>query len=184
MFRPRLPVRTSRLTLRIAVPGDLDAVHSYRSLPEVCRYLPFEPMTREQVADRVAGEWQRTELREPPDALNLVVVENASGRLIGDTMLRLRSVEDQHAEIGYVFHPDGHGRGYGTEAARELLRIGFTELGLHRMSADLDSRNGPSGRLLERLGMRREAHFCKETRFKGEWADRLVYAMLAEEWDG
>lgn len=183
MLRPLLPARTDRLTLRVAVPGDVDAVHAYRSRPEVCRYLPFEPQTREQVSARVASDWQRTELTEPQHALNLVVVDDASGRPIGDTMLRLRSLEDRHAEIGYVFHPDVRGNGFATEAARELLRIGFEDFRLHRISADLDARNGPSARLLERLGMRREAHFRKESRFKGEWADLLVYAMLAEEWD-
>jgi RimJ/RimL family protein N-acetyltransferase len=34
---------------------------------------------------------------------------------------------------------------------------------------------------MERLGMRREAHFRHNEFFKGEWADSFVYAMLAQE---
>jgi RimJ/RimL family protein N-acetyltransferase len=184
MLKPRLPVQTVRLTLRTADADDVDAIHAYRSRADVCRYLPFEPMSREQIAERVQTDWQRTELAEPQQALTLVVVESASASasVIGDIMLRWHSAEDQHAEIGYVFNPTVAGRGFATEAARELLRMGFEEFGLHRMSAQLDARNDPSARLLQRLGMRAEALFRKESIFKGEWSDRAIYAMLAEEW--
>lgn len=182
MLKPVLPARTPRLTLRTADLDDVDAIHAYRSRADVCRYLPFEPMSREQIAHRMQTDWQRTELTEPQQAMTLVVVETASDTVIGDTLLRWHSAEDQHAEIGYVFNPAVAGRGFATEAAKELLRIGFEEFGLHRMSAQLDARNDPSARLLQRLGMRPEALFRQEIWFKGQWSDRSIYAMLAEEW--
>ena len=43
-------------------------------------------------------------------------------------------------------------------------------------------RNAASARVLERLGMRREAHFVENEWLKGEWTDELVYAMLDREW--
>jgi RimJ/RimL family protein N-acetyltransferase len=74
-------------------------------------------------------------------------------------MLRLKSLESRQGEIGWSLHPDAQGRGLATEGAREMLRIGFDELGLHRIVAGCDSRNTASLRVMERLGMRREAEF-------------------------
>ncbi len=63
-----------------------------------------------------------------------------------------------------------------------MLRLGFDDLGLHRIIGRCDARNTASARLMERLGMRREAHFRENEWFKGEWGDELIYAMLDREW--
>ena len=87
------------------------------------------------------------------------------------------------AEIGWVVHRDHAGRGYATEAAAELLRICFEELGLRRAVADCFVDNVRSWRVMERLGMRREAHFVRDALHRsGRWLDSYSYAMLAEEW--
>ena len=91
--------------------------------------------------------------------------------------------QPEHAggEIGYVFHPDASGHGYAGEACAALLALAFRELGLHRVTARLDSRNDASARLCVRLGMRQEAHLVRSEMFKGAWSDELVFAILAEE---
>jgi RimJ/RimL family protein N-acetyltransferase len=62
------------------------------------------------------------------------------------------------------------------------MAYGFTSLGLHRISADTTSPNVASWRLMERLGMRREAHL-REAEFRdGEWIDYFIYAILVHEW--
>jgi RimJ/RimL family protein N-acetyltransferase len=63
-----------------------------------------------------------------------------------------------------------------------MLRLGFDELGLHRIVGRIDARNAASARLLDRLGMRREAHFAQNKILKGEWSDEVVYAILEDEW--
>jgi RimJ/RimL family protein N-acetyltransferase len=63
-----------------------------------------------------------------------------------------------------------------------MLRLGFEELGLHRIIARLDERNEPSARLAQRLGMRLEARLVENEFFKGEWSNELDFAMLREEW--
>ncbi len=68
------------------------------------------------------------------------------------------------------------------EVTRMMLRLGFGNYGLHRIVGRIDARNAPAARLLERLGMRREAHFVRSEFIKGEWADEIVYAMLEDEW--
>jgi RimJ/RimL family protein N-acetyltransferase len=78
--------------------------------------------------------------------------------------------------------PDHAGRGYATEAARRLLRLAFEELDLHRVIGRLDTRNEASARLMQRLGMRREAHFVENQFNQGRWESELVYAILRDEW--
>jgi len=182
VLKPSLPIQTERLLLRPTTVDDIDAMYAYKSQEDVCRYLPYEPMSRDEVADRIAGLWSRTELTEEGQALNLGVEERSSGRLIGDVVLFWRSVAHRGGEIGYVFSPDVAGHGYATEAARALLGLGFDSLGLHRIIARLDARNVASARLLERLGMRREGLLLQDEWFKGAWSDTLEYAMLEDEW--
>lgn len=65
-LRPAYPVREPPLTL-----DDVDALLAYRSQPDVCRYVPFEPMTREIVLGRLAAHWANTELTDEGQALTL-----------------------------------------------------------------------------------------------------------------
>jgi len=181
-LRPGYPVRTGRLLLRPLTAADADGLLAYRSLPDVCRYVPFEPQTRDDLLQRIAGWWSRTELTDAGQALTLGVEVTETGVLAGDVMLAWNSREHATGEIGYVFHPDLAGRGYATEAAEALLRLGFGSLGLHRIIARVDERNEPSARLAHRLGMRQEARLVENEWFKGEWTTELDFAMLASEW--
>lgn len=181
-LRPRYPVRSERLLLRPLTVADTDALLAYRSRPDVCRYVPFEPMSRQDVIARMAGQWARTELTGEGQALTLGAEVSATGELAGDVMLYWQSRLHAGGEIGYVFHPGCSGRGYATEAARAVLRLGFEELGLRRIVARIDERNEPSARVLRRLGMRQEARLVESEFFKGEWTTEVDFAMLASEW--
>ncbi|MBO0703516.1 MAG: GNAT family N-acetyltransferase, partial [Candidatus Dormibacteraeota bacterium] len=114
---PSYPIRTRRLRLRPLTEDDVDALVAYRSLPEVCRYVPFEPMSAAQVRERLSGHWARRGLDRPGEALTLGVEIAASGALAGDVMLFWTSDEHRSGEIGYVLHPGHAGHGYATEAA-------------------------------------------------------------------
>src|SRR3974390_2016501 len=182
ILRPSYPVSTARLRLRPLVPADVDSLVAYRSRPEVCRYVPFEPMDRDTVADRVARQWARQEIVAEGDALFLGVEVASLGQVVGDLMLSFTSAEHRGGEVGWVLHPDHSGRGYATEAAHAVLHLAFDELGLHRVVARVDVRNDPSLRLAARLGLRREAHLVANEWFKGEWSDEIDFALLEEEW--
>jgi len=182
MLVPDLPLRTDRLLLRAFTAGDLAALTAYRSRPDVTRFLyhdPYDDAAARAALDRLR---RRTALRAPGDGLNLAIVLPETGEVAGDVLLIWTSADHRQGEIGYVLHPDHAGRGYATEAARELLRLGFEGLGLHRIVGRLDARNTASARVLERLGMRREAHLRENEFVKGEWTDELVYALLDREW--
>jgi RimJ/RimL family protein N-acetyltransferase len=182
VLKPDYPLRTERLILRPFTPSDLRQLHSFHSLPEVTRFLYWQPRDLAQVREVLDDKIARSTLHEEGQALALAVELAATGALVGDCSLFWLSRQHRQGEIGFVFHPAHHGQGLATEAARELLRLGFDQLGLHRMIGRCDARNTGSARVMERLGMRREAHLVENERFKGEWADELIYAMLNREW--
>ncbi len=176
------PIRTDRLLLRPITADDLDYVHDVQSRSDVTRYLLFDVRNREEARQALLQKMQAP----PPDreggSLTLAVVLPATGAVIGDVVLFCRSEQHRQGEIGYIFHPDCAGRGYATEAARALLGLAFAEFGLHRITGRIDARNAASARVLQRLGMRLEAHFAQNEFIKGEWTDEIVYAILDHEW--
>lgn len=179
-LRPSYPLTTERLLLRPAEVGDAPAMVVYRSRGDVTRYLPFGPQKVEDIVARI--ESQRTDLDDEGQHLSLVVVRRDDEVLVGDVILFWHSREHRGGEIGYVFDPAHAGHGYATEAARELLRLGFDELGLHRIVGRIDPANGASRRVLERLRMRFEAHLLSTEFMQGQWCDEDVFAMLEDEW--
>ena len=75
------------------------------------------------------------------------------------------------------------GRGLATEAVVAVMGFAFNRLGIHRICAGVDTRNERSWKLMERVGMRREAHFVDANYEDGQWIDDYVYAMLDLEWN-
>jgi RimJ/RimL family protein N-acetyltransferase len=179
-FSERL--RTARLTIRPVTAGDVDDLHAYQSDPSVCRYLPYEPRSRDEVAHKVAQWSTALTLAVDNDYWILALERTETPGVIGDLYFAINSLSDATADIGWVLNPDHAGHGYMTEAAGALLALAFGPLGLHRVRAMLDTRNERSAALCRRLGMRQEAHFVEDLWFKGEWSDTAIYAILAREW--
>ena len=179
-FRPEYPIRTARLLLRPYRPGDTDAVYAYHRLPETARYLQNEPMSLAEARALVTRRIGSSALAGAGEVLNLVVELAQTRALVGDCVLFWRS--QGQAEVGYVLSPAHYGQGYATEAVGGLLRLAFGDLGLHRVAARCDARNTASARVMERAGLRREAHLVQSELVKGEWTDELIYAVLDREW--
>ncbi len=181
-LRPNYPINTPRLRLRPLTADDTPALLAYRGDAEVCRYLPFEPMDEQTLAKRLASDLGRREITAEGQSLTLGAELASTGSLIGDVVLFFHSTQQAGGEMGYVFNPTAAARGYATEACAAVLDLAFDDLGLHRVTARIDGRNGASARLATRLGMRHEAHHRSSEMFKGAWADLDVYAILAQEW--
>jgi RimJ/RimL family protein N-acetyltransferase len=176
-----LPVETERLRLRHLVADDLAAMQAIESRPEVVRWLYWEARTQDDV--RRALEHRIARARERPETgVTFGVEVLATGLLVGHISLTVEP--HRQGEIGFIFNPDHQGHGYATEASAAVLAIAFEAYGLHRVFGRLEARNIASARVLEKLGMRREAHLRENEWVKGEWQSELVYAVLAREWRG
>ncbi|HEY1425219.1 MAG TPA: GNAT family N-acetyltransferase [Caulobacteraceae bacterium] len=174
MARKVTLLETERLSLRRITASDAPAIHAYMSDPEVTRWLI--PGLLDEAGARAFAE--KNAGRRPR---NLAVIERASGEFVGHMAFHPWFVRATH-EVGWAIGRPHQGRGYATEAARALLRHAFEVLGCHRVIATCQPQNPASWRVMEKLGMRREAHFRQVIpRDAGEWWDEYVYALLAEE---
>jgi len=175
------PLETDRLILRPYAPDDIDDLLSYHRLEEVARYQFWEPRDLAAMEEHLQKCLGQQQISQDQDVLALVVEMQGAGRVIGDLFFAVRDREARQGEIGFSFHPNFQGRGYASEAAGRLIRLGFEEYGMHRIFGRCDARNAGSARLMERLGMRKEAHFREHAIFKGGWDEEFVFAILEHE---
>jgi aminoglycoside 6'-N-acetyltransferase len=175
-------LRTARLTLRRFRAEDAAALAAYRSDPEVARYQGWEPPFLEEQAAAFIASLEATHPDTPGEWFQLAVTERPSDALIGDIGIGPDGDDHRLARIGFTLASAHQGRGLATEAVTAVLDHLFRARGKHRVAADCDVRNTASVALLERVGMRREAHHLASAWWQGEWTDEYVYAVLAEEW--
>lgn len=178
-----LPTRqeTNRLLLRPFAAGDWAEYAAYHARPEVYAFLYREVPTGTALRDQFDRVLQ-ARFEADGDVYRLAVTLKDGGAIAGEVMLKLESLDALQAEIGYIFSPAHAGKGYATEAVAAMLAIGFQTVGLHRIFARLDAANAGSVGVVERLGLRREAHLRENDRFNGKWGDEYIYALLQSEW--
>ena len=179
---PDWPLETSRLRLRPFVDDDFEAMHAMRSNADVVRYLYEDPLSPDETRSLLTRKIAAHSWAHEGDWLTAAVVERASGLTVGDVALLWVAERDRTAEVGFILDPRQQGKGFATEAARALLDWAFTSAGLHRVIGRTEARNAASARVLEKLGMRLEAHFVENEWVKGEWQSELVYSILEREW--
>ncbi len=174
-------VETERLLLREFDEDDWPAVLAYQSDPRYLRYTSWHERSEAEVRAFVERfrDWQR---ETPRTRFQLAVVLRSEGRLIGNCGIRIVEPTARGAETGYELDPRYWGRGYATEAAGAMLAFGFEQLGLHRVAAECVAENAALARVLEKLGLRREARLVEQRWMKGRWWDTLLYAILDREW--
>jgi RimJ/RimL family protein N-acetyltransferase len=176
-----MALRTRRLILRDFKEKDWEAVHVYASDPEVVKFMPWGPNTEEETKDFIRKAIGYQEER-PREHFELAAVLKADDSLIGGCGLTITSRADRSGYIGYCFNRIYWNAGFGTEAAEALVLYGFEQLGLHRIWATCDLENTASVKILEKVGMKREAQLRENVWMRGKWRDSLVYAMLDREW--
>jgi RimJ/RimL family protein N-acetyltransferase len=171
-----VPIETERLRLRRLTPDDLAAMHALDADPAVVRWLYDGPCSE----DESRRALQRRLDRDPATGLTLGAEVRDAGELVGRVSLTV-AAEHRQGEIGFIFSPAHQGKGYATEAAAAVLALAFGPYRLHRVVGRAEARNVASARVLEKLGMRREAHLIENEWVKGEWQSEVIYALLARE---
>jgi RimJ/RimL family protein N-acetyltransferase len=177
------PARTERLLIRPVTTADLPRLYEIRAIPEVTHWLTGRPTSYDDYVERYGT----------PERIASTLVTESEGRIVGDLFLSVESgwsqvevrAEAAHtqAAIGWLVDPAYAGRGLATEAAGELLRICFEDLGLRRVVAGAFADNVASIRVMEKIGMRIETRSVRDALHREHgWVDGVSAAVLAEEW--
>lgn len=176
-------IQSERLLFRKYRVDDFDVFYDMLSNLENMKYRSSEPKNEEEVKAYI--DWG-IKCAEQIPCINYRygIVLKETGEVIGSCELAFTNKDP--AELFLEVHRNYWRRGYGTEIGKTLLKIGFETLGLRRIIADCNTLNQGSFGIMEKIGMRREAHFVKY--YKGnsalnyQWCDKYVYAILKEEY--
>ncbi|WP_251357955.1 GNAT family N-acetyltransferase [Kangiella sp. TOML190] len=177
MDTPR--IKTQRLLLRPMLESDFEAYCHYAMDPEVMQYI--RPIgTKAEVKEAFAG-FQKAWLGEEGQWMALAVELIDTGDLIGDVGFRYHSKVHEQIELGYKFHKDFHGKGYGSEAMDALIAHIASHWPFHKLVAYCDPRNTASYKLMQRYGMQQEGWLKEHYKMGDEWQDELVYGVLKSD---
>ena len=175
-------LESERLIYRKFKYEDLSIIFDMLGNAENMKYRTEEPKNEAEVHAYLSWAITSAEAEECKN-FKYAVVLKSDNSLIGSC--EIYNITDS-AELAWELHRDYWQKGYGTEIGKTLLKFGFETLNIHRIIADCQTQNHGSYKIMERIGMRREAHFIKSKRgnstFNYEWCDRFQYAILQEEW--
>jgi ribosomal-protein-alanine N-acetyltransferase len=176
-----LEVGGPRLRLRYPAPDDAAALFALASDPEVTRFFSWGPYRERGEAEA----WLRTlpARRDRGVALEFAILDAQVG-VIGITLLSEFSRRDRRGVVGTWLGRAHWGTGANLEAKGLMARLAFGRLGIERLGAYADLRNGRSQVALERVGFEREGILRAFHRHGGEARDVVSYALLRGDWPG
>lgn len=141
-----------RIVLRPLAPGDEAPIARFLRVPDVRRALRLAPAAPAEDAAFAAALVAGTD-----GGLVLGIAAREGGRLLGLCGLHTRSGAGRQAELGLLIgDPADWSHGYGTEATRLLVGVGFRTLGLERIRLEVHDDHAAAIRAYERAGFRRD----------------------------
>jgi ribosomal-protein-alanine N-acetyltransferase len=176
----QITLRTKRLLLRPLAEADVPSLFEAFSDPRVMRYWSTPLWSSMDAARALVA--RDLKAMASGEYVRLGIERQEDGRLLGNCTLFKIDGQCRRAEIGYGLAYSAWGRGYMHEALLALLEFGFSELGLNRVEADIDPRNEPSARSLERLGFRKEGYLRERWIVGTEVSDSALYGLLLSDW--
>jgi len=177
-----LPISTERLVLRPFERTDAALVARYHVLPAVQRYLVRPTRYQEDVANAVEFMRGQLSLQRPGDTLTLAIQRKDDKAVLGHVCLHWSDATAGQGELLFAIDPAHAGNGFLTEALTAMLNLAFDHFRIHRVFVRCDGRNHHSAKLMQKLGMRLEAHYREHALFQGEWDEELHFAILDREW--
>lgn len=175
-----IPVmETPRLILRKAELGDITDLYEYASNPLVTKYTTWEHhKTMDATKQFILYLLDRYAKKKVAD---WGMVHKETQKFIGTCGFTGWDIEHSKAGIGYAMNPTFWGKGLMTEAVKALIDFGFIKMKLNRIEATCTTENIGSRRVMEKVGMRREATLRQALFFRGKFVDKYIYAILRND---
>jgi len=176
-----MELETTRLKLREMRFEDAKVLHTYSLDPEFRQY-ENNPMTLRDFED--IAKWMSDMKRHMKRSTYYFTLTppHSPDIAMGSVYVAIRDEDHQQAEVGYILGKPYWGKGYMTEAVKAVIDFAFTHMPIHRLYAECISENQGSVRVLQKVGMRQEAHLRHTHYFSGRWWDTYIFALLADEW--
>jgi ribosomal-protein-alanine N-acetyltransferase len=145
-------LETDRLILRHQVPTDLNDLWALYQDPEITKYIPDAPRSREEAREEL--EWHMNGHPKFPEFGLWATIHKETGKFIGRCGLLPCTIEGQNeVEVAYTIAREYWGRGLATEAAQGILNYGFEKLNLSRLISLPVPQNIASQKVAEKIGM-------------------------------
>jgi [ribosomal protein S5]-alanine N-acetyltransferase len=175
-FTPFPLLTTERLSLRQVQQTDVNEIFFLRSDYEVRKYINKAPAkSMEEALDFIQ---RLNELERLNEGITWAITLKGNDKLVGTICFWNIQKEHHRAEIGYVMHPEYHGKGIMHEALNAILKYGFHSVMFHSVEAKVNPENRPSIKLLERNSFVREAYYKEDYYYDGKYLDTAVYSLL------
>ncbi|MEP7043934.1 MAG: GNAT family protein [Dokdonella sp.] len=174
-------IETQRLRLDALRPDDAAALFEYRGDAEVARYQGWQPLSVDDAAAFIAEQSNRA-FGSADSWCQLAIRSRETDELVGDFGVHFPASKNDPIEFGLSLKPAQQGRGYAREVMTAAIDLAFRTWGYRRLVGSVDPRNAASMALCRSLGLRQEAHHVESYRFRAEWVDDVIFALLAREW--
>jgi ribosomal-protein-alanine N-acetyltransferase len=155
---------------------DAQEIHNYASDKEVSRFIGWSLMD----TLNETREYIETMLKREADSTHLYasIVQKSTQEIIGTAMIFNFDQEANQAEIGYVFHRDHWGKGFGTECVALMSDFAFESLNLHKLHASVVDENIGSARILEKNGYLVEGNLRDHFFIDGKYYNALLFGKI------
>jgi len=164
-------LETPRLILRRQLPSDLDDLWALYCDPEITKYIPDAPRTREEAREEL--EWHMNGHPRNPDLGLWATIHKESEKFIGRCGLLPWEIGGQsEVEVAYTIERNYWRQGLATEAAQAILNYGFEKLNLLRLVSLIEPENIASQRVAEKIGMRFEKRVDED-----EYGPFFIYSI-------
>lgn len=173
-------LETERLLLRKLESSDSEDIFDYASVPEVADFLIWNPHTK--INDSLDFIQFAQEQFKTASSLVFGIELKAEKKLIGTIDLRGFNSVHRCGDVGYVISKKYWNRGFVTEAFKELVRFGFTELNLNRIEAHCEHENIGSWKVMEKVGLSYEGTMREKVFFKEKFHSMKMYSILKNDW--
>ena len=178
-FNPFPRLESDRLVLREITPEDVTEVFAIRSDSTTMKYIPRPLAKTEQDALDHISMISKGVLNN--EFINWAITFKDDDKLIGMICLLRMQLMNYRTEIGYILHPDFHGKGIMDEAIKTVIRYAFDALKFHSIEAVIDPENAASEKVLFKNNFVKEAHFKEKEYFEGRFLDSVVYSLINEK---
>ena len=172
---------TSRLRIRAFSWADAEEYYMLESDPELFKYEITAPKTRQESE---ASLMQLLRSNQTPDIQNWrewAIELKSTQKVIGFICMAYHDVNWQIMELGFRVNAAHQNQGYGAEALRCVIQAVFRDTKTHRIFACTDGLNLASQRMMEKAGMKREAHLRENVLIGDHYHDEVIYGVLRKE---